>query len=74
MNKEPTKHFWQVSALAFIVFAVVAAAAGSLLTTAWMINEQLHPWLHGLGLILLILAIPVFLVGGHCLDLRDRKR
>lgn len=74
MRKERPKRFWQYFALTFILFAMFAAAAGSLLTTAWILNEQLHPWLHSLGLILLILAVPVLIAGGHFLDLRDRRR
>jgi H+/Cl- antiporter ClcA len=74
MRKERPKRFWQYFALSFILLAVFAAAAGSLLTTTWILNEQLHPWLHALGLVFLILAIPVLIAGGHCLDLRDRRR
>ncbi|HKY30022.1 MAG TPA: hypothetical protein VJM12_18920 [Pyrinomonadaceae bacterium] len=47
---------------------------GTLLTTDWLLNAQLHPWLHAVGLTLLILAIPILLLGGHCLDLMDRQK
>ncbi|HEY8227725.1 MAG TPA: outer membrane beta-barrel protein, partial [Pyrinomonadaceae bacterium] len=65
--------FWDVTAFSCFVGAFAAGVTGSVLTTTWILNGQLHPWLRGLGLILLILAIPIFVFGGHCLDIGDRK-
>jgi hypothetical protein len=65
---------WQaVAAFACFVGAVLALAVGSLLTTAWVLNAELHPLLRGLGLTLLIVAIPILILGGHCLDLVDKQ-
>ena len=65
---------WQtVAAVACFVIAVLAGIGGSLLTTGWVLNAQLHPWLHAVGLVLLILAFPILILSGHCLDLQDRK-
>jgi len=75
MRKEPTEHapsLWLGAALVFFVLAILAAAFGSLFTTQWILNEQVHPRLHSLGLILLIAAIPIVILAAHCLDLRDR--
>lgn len=67
-----TRSFWLGTAVACFAGAVIAAAIGTLLTTAWILNGQQHPFLHGFGLVLLIAALPTLLAGGHCLDLRDR--
>jgi hypothetical protein len=46
-----------------------AALVGSILTaTTWIVGAQLHPWLHGLGTALLIVAIPLLIFSGYCLD------
>ena len=65
---------WQAfAALACFVTAVMASVAGSLLTAEWILNAQLHPWLHTIGLILLVLALPILILGGHCLDLMELR-
>src|SRR6185369_4935654 len=51
----------------------LSLAIGSLLTTRWLLDEQLHPLLHTAGLILLILGIPIVILGGHFMDLREKK-
>jgi len=35
--------------------------------------SPLHPWLHGLGTALLIIAIPLLIFSGYCLDWAERK-
>lgn len=62
------------AALACFVVAVVAGAVGCFLTTASLVNAQHHPTLHAIGLVSLIISLPIFILGGHCLDLNDRKR
>ena len=62
-----------VAAAACFVIAVLAAVAGILLTTGWILNSQIHPRLHAVGVVLLILAFPILILGGHCLDLRDKR-
>ena len=76
MNKERTSRrglFWDLTAFSCFAGGFLAGVIGSLLTTSWILNEQLHPWLRGVGLILLMASLPIFILGGHCLDLGDRK-
>jgi hypothetical protein len=76
MKKELTGRtpgFWRSAAFACFVGAVLAALVGTLLTTSWVLNGQLHPLWRGFGLILLMAALPILIAGGHCLDLRDRR-
>jgi membrane protein DedA with SNARE-associated domain len=63
-----------VSALGCFVGSVQAALLGILLTTGWVVNEELHPLLHALGFLLLVMAIPILIAGGHCLDLLEKRR
>ena len=65
---------WEpLAALACFVGAGLSLAIGFVLTTGWVVNAQLHPFLHGVGLTLLIIGLPILILGGHCLDLNDRK-
>jgi hypothetical protein len=65
---------WEpVAALACFVGAGLSLVIGFVLTTEWVVNAQRHPFLHGVGLTLLILGLPILILGGHCLDLNDRK-
>jgi hypothetical protein len=62
------------AAIACFIFGAVSLAIGGLLTTRWLLDEQLHPVLHGIGLILLIIGLPLIVLGGHCMDLQEKKR
>jgi hypothetical protein len=62
-----------VGACVCFIGAIVAVTVGSLLTTAWLLNAQLHPWLRSIGLILLIIALPILILGGHFLDLSENR-
>ena len=53
--------------------AVLSIVIGFVLTTGWLLNAELHPLLHGVGLVLLIVGIPILILGGHFMDLRERK-
>ena len=53
--------------------AILGLVIGFMLTTHWLLNAQLHPLLYSLGLGLLIIGIPVMILGGHFMDLRERK-
>ena len=65
---------WEpLAALACFGGAGLSLAIGFVLTTGWVVNAQLHPFLHGVGLTLLIIGLPILILGGHCLDLNDRK-
>ena len=76
MKKERTERsglFWSMTAFSCFAAAFVAGVVGSLLTTTWILNGQLHPWLRGLGLVLLVATMPSIILGGHCLDLGERE-
>ncbi|HLM24357.1 MAG TPA: hypothetical protein VK274_04830 [Pyrinomonadaceae bacterium] len=65
---------WELAAaLTCFMGAVLSLAIGFVLTTSWLLNAQLHPLLYGLGLALLIVGIPIMMLGGHFMDLRERK-
>ena len=52
-----------------LVFGIVAALLGSLLTfIAWMQGADAHPWLRGFGTAFLILIIPLLILAGFYLD------
>ena len=66
---------WQPVAAAFcFVGSVIALAVGFVLTTGLLVNGQLHPLLHGIGILLLIAGLPILILGGHFMDLREKKR
>ena len=65
---------WELAAaLTCFTSAVLSLVIGFVLTTSWLLNAQLHPLLYGLGLGLLIIGIPIMILGGHFMDLRERK-
>jgi hypothetical protein len=70
-----TQLVWQApAAVAFFALAISAVIAGSLLTTNRILNAHEHPALYALGLISLILALPIAMLGAHCLDLMDQQQ
>jgi hypothetical protein len=60
-------------ALVCFVVAVVALVVGFVFTTGWLLNGQLHPLLHGVGVVLLIIGMPAIILGGHFMDLSEKK-
>ena len=62
------------AAIVCFVVAVIAGLVGSLFTTNWILNEQEHSTLHAIGLTLLILALPIAILGAHCLDLKEHQQ
>lgn len=63
-----------IAGFACFVSAILAFLFGSLLTTGWVLNATIHPVLHALGLALLIVAIPILILGGHCFDLLEKTK
>lgn len=61
------------AAVACFVAAVLAVAIGFVLTTDWLLDRHLHPALHAIGIVLLIVGIPLLILGGHCMDLGEKK-
>jgi hypothetical protein len=65
---------WELlGAVSCFIAAVVFLAFGFVLTTRLLLDEHVHPLLHGIGIILLITGIPLIILGGHCMDLREKK-
>jgi len=56
------------------VAAVVSIVIGVVFTTRWLLDEQIHPRLHDIGLVLLIIGIPLIILGGHFMDLGEKKQ
>ena len=65
---------WETAAAAVcFVVAILSLVIGFVLTTGRLLDFQLHPLLHDLGLALLIVGIPILILGAHFMDLRERK-
>ena len=71
---KPNRATWEPAA-AFVCFAcsILSLALGFALTTNWLLDAVRHPFLHAVGITLLIIGIPILILGGHCLDLMDKK-
>ncbi len=72
IQREPGGWEW-FAAVACFVFAVLSVAIGFVLTTDWILNASLHPALHATGIVLLIVGIPTVILGGHFMDLGEKK-
>ena len=72
IQREPGGWEW-VGAVACFVVAVLSVAVGFVLTTDWLLDAHLHPALHAVGIVLLIIGIPLLILGGHCMDLGEKK-
>ena len=65
---------WELLAAgACFAVAVIALVLGFVFTTHWLLDDHIHPFLHTLGLVLLILGIPILLLGAHFMDLQEEK-
>ena len=65
---------WEpLAACACFVAAVISLAIGFVLTTHRLLDDNVHPFLHGIGLVLLIIGIPLIILGGHFMDLSEKK-
>ncbi len=72
INLQPAWH--APAAVACFVLAAIAGLGGSLLTTNAILNAHDHPTLYAVGITSLILALPIAILGAHCLDLLDQHR
>ena len=71
---EPEPGFWEwLAAVACFAIGVLGLAIGFVLTTDRLLDAHLHPSLHALGIVFLILGIPVIILGGHFMDLGEKK-
>jgi hypothetical protein len=76
MSEEPIKRLvtWEpLAAAACFVSAPLFLALGFVLTTRLLRNAQFHPWLHDIGIVFLIIGIPILILGGHFMDLKEKK-
>lgn len=76
MSERVPEHLviWEfIAAGACFAVAVIAIALGFVFTTHWLLDDHVHPILHTLGLVLLIVGIPIFLLGAHFMDLQEKK-
>jgi hypothetical protein len=65
---------WEpVAAVACFIGAVLSLAIGFIFTTRWLLDDHLHPLLHAVGLVLLVIGIPIIILGGHFMDVREEK-
>ncbi|HET6976496.1 MAG TPA: hypothetical protein VFI24_09260 [Pyrinomonadaceae bacterium] len=72
MQQEPGVWEWLAAVACFLIGAL-SLAIGFVLTTDRLLDAHLHPSLHALGIVLLIIGIPVIILGGHCMDLGEKK-
>jgi hypothetical protein len=61
------------AAVASFIAAVLSVAIGFVLTTDRILDARLHPDLHAVGIVLLIIGIPLVILGGHFMDLGEKK-
>ena len=71
-GSEPGIWEW-LAALACFFFGALSLAIGFVLTTDRLLDAHLHPSLHALGIVLLIIGLPVIILGGHFMDLGEKK-
>ena len=62
-----------MAAVACFAAAVLSIAIGFVFTTSLFLDADLHPLLRDVGVVLLIVGIPILILGGHFMDLRERR-
>ena len=76
MSERVQEHLvaWElIAAGACFAVAVIALALGFAFTTHWLLDDHVHPTLHALGLVLLIIGIPIMMLGAHFMDVQEKK-
>jgi len=76
MSERVQEHLvaWElIAAGACFAVAVIAIVLGFVFTTHWLLDDHVHPILHTLGLVLLIVGIPIMMLGAHFMDLQEKK-
>lgn len=69
INQDRVRAWEAVGGICSFGAGLLAALLGSLLTASgWILEAELHPWIHAAGTVLLIVAIPLILFAGFCLD------
>ena len=71
---KPNPARWEpVAAFACFAGAILSLTVGFAFTTNLLLDAVRHPVLHAVGITLLIVGIPILILGGHCLDLMEKK-
>ena len=71
---KPNLATWEpIAAFACFAGSILSLALGFAFTTDLVLSAGRHPVLHAVGIILLIIGIPILILGGHCLDLMEKK-
>ena len=76
MSERGQEHLvaWElIAAGACFAVAVIAIVLGFVFTTHALLDDNVHPFLHTLGLILLVVGIPIMMLGAHFMDLQEKK-
>ena len=63
----------RVAAFACFAGSILSLVLGFAFTTDGLLSAAPHPFLHAVGCTLLIIGIPILILGGHCLDLMEKK-
>jgi hypothetical protein len=64
----------EIAAFLSVIGAMGGAIAGSLITASvWIVGAEAHPWLRHLGTALLVIAVPLWLLSGCCLDWLEKN-
>ena len=73
IRREPVD--WEpIAAGACFAVAVLSLVLGFVFTTQALLDAHAHPRLHGFGLTLLVVGIPIMVLGGHFMDLGDSRK
>jgi hypothetical protein len=69
INQNRLRTWEERSGVCCLLAGLLAPLLGSLLTVIeWIVGAPAHPWLHVAGTALFIVAIPLILFAGFCLD------
>ncbi len=75
MSEERNSIPWEPwAACVCFVVAGISLVIGFVFTTRWLLDDHIHPMLHAIGLVLLIIGIPTIILGGHFMDLNEKSR
>jgi hypothetical protein len=74
MNEERRAIAWEPwAAIVCFVVDALSLTIGFVFTTHWLLDDLVHPLLHSIGLVLLIIGIPTIILGGHFMDMSEKK-
>ena len=75
LNQDRVRTWEAVGGACCFGAGIMAGLFGSMLSvTAWIVGGEVHAWIYAAGTALLIVAIPLILFAGFCLDWAERKQ